>query len=482
MAASKEDLALFADDAPPAPAVPAAPRATDDDLAMFMDRVTAEPPKGRDPRRAAAGMSPGPKDIVDEGEGPEYDVSKRTIGGQIPGLTRNAIPGSTAARTQDVMEGDPLAQTVVTSTLLGPVGNAATGAAKPLLGALTKPIVGAAEGGAASKMTGGDFLPGAAVGLGVGALSALARGATPAAARARQAERLEKDISKGVKGSAANKEARDAIRYHGAEKIGDIGEEIPSVGKALKTQAHANPGAAQKAVDKALDKITDANDAAYAAMQRQHGGIPLQPVAERMAGMEERLNQMGYGVEADAVKRIRTDWLKRYAGDPNVGLADVKLTMQQVRNIRNDMRQIADPTKTMDANTKRSAVNRVANLLNKEIEDIAGQTRGVDVEKLRRANRQISTLIDVRDTLEERALKLSDRDVGLGKRLKEAPGKAAARLGREVDYQLGRVPIGGATPGPAARVPVAPLFVTPEQRKRQEQPFSLRLADALGVQ
>ena len=482
MAASKEDLDMFADAEPAAPAAPSAPRATDDDLAMFMDRVT-EPHRMNQPR-----------EYTDEQLGidtkPEPHLGLREFLG-IPSL-RSMFPSGAetwqkinAEReaaglppAKDPMEGDPIAQGVVTSTALGPVGGAVARGLKPVLGVATAPVVGAAEGAAASKMTGGDALPGALLGAGLGALGAAVRASTPAAAKARGTARLEKDIHSGVPGSAAGKEARDTIRAHGTEKIGEIGEEIPSVGKALKTQAHTNPAAAQKAVDKALAKVNDANDAAYAAMQRQHGGMPLQPLAERAAALEARLNEMGLGVEADAVNRIRTDWLKRYAGDPNKGLADVKLTMQQVRNMRNDLRKVADPTKTMDANTKRSAANRVANIMNKEIEDVAEQTRGVDVESLRMRNRQIATLTDVADTLEERALKMEDSQAGLMTRVKRLPGRAAARAGREFDYQLGRLPDVAA---PQGRVPVSPLVQTQEQRRRNEN-FQLRLADALGVQ
>lgn len=361
---------------------------------------------------------------------------------QVPDIGTNmdaAYGGPLPARPLTELEGDPIAQMVATSAVLGPIGRVVAPVLKPVLGRLTTPVVAGAEGAAASKSMGGSAAEGGALGFLLGSLGTIARGATPAAAAARAEARLPKDITAG-----ATKRAKNAVKFANERGegggIAQVADELPEVGKALKTQAKTNPGAAHETTAKAVDELTDANSADFAAIQRQHGGVPLQPIAERLAGLEERLNAQGKGVSADAVNRVRTDLLKRYGSGPE-GLETAKLTAQQIRNIRNDMGTVADPARSIKPNTKREALAQVYGILNKEIEDVAAQTRGVKVDKLRARNRQISTLIPVRDALAERAEKLADREVpGLTTRLKEGAKNARARAGREIDYQLSRLP------------------------------------------
>lgn len=373
-----------------------------------------------------------------------------------PEVPTDLTPGM-HTRPADPMEADPIAQGVATSAVLGPVGKVVGAAVKPVLGAATAPAIGAAEGAAASKSMGGSALAGAALGGVFGAIGGAAKGLTPEAAGARGVARLEKDITKGVPGSKATARLTNDVKFQGADKIADVAKDLPRVDKALRTQARSNPGAAHAVVDETVTHLTDKNSADFAAMQRQHGGVPLQPMAERLAALQERLNQQGRGVEADAVNRVTTDLLRRY-GSGEAGLAEAKLTMSQIRNIRNDMGTVADPARNIKPNTRRQALSKVYAILNKEIEDVAANTRGVDVEALAARNRQISTLIPIRDTLAERAAKLADKDApGLIQRAKQAPGRAVDRLKREADYAISRIPVRGELAGPElpASVPVA---------------------------
>jgi gas vesicle protein len=425
---------------------------------------------------------PGPRPVTDADLGIESPIdygrnilgSQRTAPGpyQVDGGLR--VNGHT--RPSDPMEVDPIAQAVVTSTVLGPLGRMATGALPRVLA----PAVSALEGGAASKSMGGDFLPGFGLGGALGAAGLIARQMAPSAAAARAEARLTPDINRGAsKAVSASKKLANDVKFQGNEDIAQVADELPEVGKALKTQAKTNPKAAHKVTTAVLDDLSDAQDADYAKIQRQHGGVDLQPIAERLAALEERLNKQGFGDKADAVKRVRTDWLKRYAGDPSTGLADTKLSAQQVRNMRNKLWRTADPTREMDPGDRRAAAADIARILNKEIEDVAADTRGVDLGKFRARNRQISTLIPVQKALADRVEKLADQEV----KLKDIPGlafKAAKKTGqaavRRVDYGLSRIPIGGElAPG---RLPVAvPVSAA---RFGQDQDFARKVTDGMG--
>lgn len=399
---------------------------------------------------------------------------QRTAPGPYPVDGGVRVNGHT--RPLDPMEADPLAQTVATTTVLGPAGRVISGA----LPRYMSPLVAAGEGGAASASMGGDFGSGFALGGALGTIGAVARKASPAAAAARGEARLTTDITRGAsKPVSASKKLANDVKFQGNKEIAQVADELPDVGQALKTQAKTNPKAAHKVTTDALDALTDAQDADYARIQRQHGGVDLHPIAERLAALEDRLNKQGFGAKADAVARVRTDWLKRYAGDPNVGLADVKLTAQQVRNMRNKLWRTADPTREMDPGDRRAAAADIARILNKEIEDVAADTRGVDLEKFKTRNRQISTLIPVQKALADRVEKLADQEL----KLKDIPGlafKAAKKAGqstvRRVDYGLSRIPIRGELA--PSQLPVAvPVSIS---KFGQDQDLARKVTDGMA--
>jgi len=168
-------------------------------------------------------------------------------------------------------------------------------------------------------------------------------------------------------------------------------------------------------------------------------------------------------VAADAVNRVRTDLLKRYGADPE-GLATAKLSAQQIRNIRNDMGTVADPARTIKPNTRRQALQQIYSVLNKEIDDVAAETRGVNLKDFKARNRQISTLIPVRDSLLARAE--AEADFGIMKRAKAAPGNAVRRAIREVAYDVSEAPpVPGAVAGALSRPggEPAPTRLAPSQ-------------------
>lgn len=471
----------------------------------------------------------------------------------------------------DQFEVDPVAQMVVA----GRAGRLAGEAVAPIasraaatgrLGAAAARVgVPAVEGAVASKTLGGDLASGAAIGAAIPLIGGVFRAA-------RGGRNLTKDITRGT--TKAGKRLTDDVKFkagEGGSELTEVLAESPVARRAVVVKAKTAPAEAAKDITKVIDEATGANDAAYAAIQRQHGGVPLQPIVQRLEGLEGRLNRQGFGVEADAVGRVRADLLKRYgrdlpdaaateaeqaaivaaenrlaslrertaaasakaeelrssgtterslfeearkidapqgreptlleqaraldapvsrraaadAGRAEVSAAraterasadaareslaaadaeanrlarmtskaerdfnrlttskkdpvDVRLSAQQVRNIRNDMGTVADPARTIKPNTRRKALVRIYGVLNKEIDDVAANTRGVNLSEFKARNRRISTLIPVRDALRARAE--SEADLGFMARMKAKPGKAIGRAIREADYAGSELP------------------------------------------
>jgi hypothetical protein len=338
------------------------------------------------------------------------------------------VGGAPAVWTNNPEEaGDVMVQT-------GLLGHGAGTVASTALRAFGAPAAvqaigaGAASGAAATGTAGGDPLLGAVLGGAFPAAAGAARGLARVAGRPNPV----RDIGQGA--TKAPKRLREDVKFKAEQgNLAEVMGELPAARKAILTDARTNPGKAATTIDKVVSEATDGNSADFAAIQRQQGGVPLDPITARLEGLEGRLNQQGRGVAADAVGRIRADLIKRYGAEPGA-----KLSAQQIRNMRNDMGSVADPARTIKPNTKRQALAKVHEIFNKEIEDVAAETRGVDVEAMRKRNRQISTLIPVRDALRARAE--SESELSLGRRLKNVPGNAFRRGVRELDYALRDVP------------------------------------------
>lgn len=389
-------------------------------------------------------------------EGPLLEQKTDSLQSKVMPIV-DTVPGTEGKNFSDIqaplpqrapteMEGDPLAQMVVTGAVLGPIGRAAGTALKPVLGRATAPVIGAGEGAAASKSMGSSAAAGALLGAGFGALGAAGRAMNPVAAAERIQGRLPSDVTTGV--TKAGKRISDTVKSkagEGGANLSRVASEVPVAGKALKTKAKTDPGGAAKAVGTELDDLTSQNDAVYEAIQQQHGGAPVKTLTDKAANLWVKLTQEGRGVSADAVKRFHDDLIHRYG-------PDATLTAEQLRNIRNDIGETAFPTPGVKPNTRKYAENKLYKVFNETIEEVAGKTQGVDVPALKARNNQIATLIPAHKALVERAGKLADRDVSFVQRAKELPGRAMDRAGREIDYrlsQLPQVPLSGTGPPPS---------------------------------
>jgi hypothetical protein len=299
---------------------------------------------------------------------------------------------------------------------------------------------GAASGAAATGVLGGDPLTGAALGGAFGAfpgvVNKLAGGSNRAVA----------DVTKGIgRKSKLKQDVKFAAREGG---ITDVMAELPDARRAITVKANTNPGGAAKDVGAVVSRLDDLTDADMAAIQRQHGGVPLKPIVDRLESLEKRLNLQKKGAAADTVGRIREDLLKpkRHGLDGEAltpeQLDALKISADGIREIRNTAWRAADPARTVGPKHRREANAKIAGILNKEIEDIAADTRGVNVDALRTRNRQVSKLIPVRDALLDRAEAEAERKFMT--KAKQLPGKAFRRTARELDDALtesGGVPV-----------------------------------------
>jgi hypothetical protein len=413
---------------------------------------------GPSARRAAAGMSPGPREYTDEQLGIANTPERGTA---MPvGTSRNPQTGQTMAMPMFPSPQDPggapevwtnnpeeAGDTMVQAGLLGAGAGRVAGPvlSKLFPAPLARVGAAAAEGGTASKASGGDFTSGAALGGGLAAMGPLARFAAGG-------RNVVKDVTKGA--TKAPSRIANEVKFKAEDgNLNEVLSELPQARRAVMTKARTNPAAASEKLGGAIDDLVAQNDEAFAAIQNQHGGVPLSRVTERFGQLEAELNQQGRGVAADAAGRLRDDLTKRYGREPDVirrrlGLPDPDpmLTAQQIRNIRNDMGTIIDPSRAIAGNTKRQALGKLYAALNEEIEAIAAKTEGVDVGAFKARNNQISTLIPVQKSLKARAE--SQADLGLLQRAKNVPGNMFRRGARELDYMFGDLSL----PPPAVSV------------------------------
>lgn len=451
---------------------PAAAPAGGFDPDAYLASKKAPVDMGPEARRARAGMGAGPRELDDVQAGTSggsltakprtFEVAGRPFGvftaehapdpagpaGEDYTAVRERHPGSgfgvlgafgpakslTVSQGNPNEMGDPGAQMLTATALgMGTGGGArALGTAAGVPAKLVAPAVSALEGGTVNASLGGDFDTGAALGLVPLAARAAGRAASGAnAGRTMTARGTVKEITKGE--TKAPKGMIDDVKS-AAEggRLTEVLAETPAARRAVTVKAHTNPGGAAADIDKVLDAARNANDEVYAAIQRQHRGIPLQPILDRLGNEAEKLSLQGHGIPARALRRVRAFWEKEFGqGDPNRLLG-----AQQLRNMRNDLSDVIDPAKALEKNTKQHADLKVRDLLNREIEDVASNTSGVDVEALRANNRRISTLIPVRDALLERAESQADAPF----KLKSVPGKVIGRARREAQALVEDIP------------------------------------------
>lgn len=329
-------------------------------------------------------------------------------------------------RPMDPMEADPMAQSAALAALLGPLGRTVYGVLAPRIGALPAGAgIGSIEGALGAASSGGDVGTGAKFGGLFGAAGAMG-GKPSQTAVARNNEQVVKDINKGATKATAKQTGDVKFR---SDDLGEVMSELPETREALVTKARTNPKASGDAVTVEVGNLTKQNDAVFDAIQAQHGGVDFDGIANRLHRLEGQFNKQGRGVAADAVARVREDWTKRYGSE-----FGSKLTAEQIRNIRNDLGDIAFPGGGKRPKGARRAEGAIYDELNAAIEEVAAATEGVDVDAFRARNRQISTLLPVQKALGSRASSAADRELSTWQKVKEGAGNTRTRMNRSLRF------------------------------------------------
>jgi hypothetical protein len=336
------------------------------------------------------------------------------------GTAKTLPPGFVPER--GLIREDP-AMDVATTIAGAGAGKVAGGLMGKLSPHIAKIIEPAVAGATTSALQGGDrgtnakaALIGAAFGVPGAALS-LVRGA-PAAV----AERLPTQITGGLKTKAAKKVVAGGL-------TDDVLEAHPQLKKVLATAPDV--GTKFNATSSTLGKLTNANDAVYDAIQAQHQGVPLEPIAKHIQAVAERAHAEGNEVLEDAAQSAIEN-LQRY-GDVTDKRGMVA-TATQVRGVRNNLaRRVQAMSPTLTPTDAQAAADEIRRAISDGIEDIAGKTKGVDVAGLRERNRQIAALMPLQRSLREQALNeklLPPHD--LLSDFIEHPSKKIAGLVREI--------------------------------------------------
>ena len=339
-------------------------------------------------------------------------------------------------RPMDPMEADPMAQSVALGMVLGPLGRAAANTLAPSIGAIPAgAATGAAEAYLGAKSTGAPAGEATAFGGLFGGIGGAASGRPSAKAAAANDAQMVKDVKRGA--TKAPKAMADDVDFR-ADQLIDSSKDSPELRKSLVTQARSNPAAAERATQGSLDLDVAANDRVFDAIEQHHGPVPLNVVTDRLAGLEARLYQEGHTVAQEATGRILDRLNRQYGGN-----AGSTLTAEQLRNIRNDLGDIAFPGVAKEArpNAARGALGDVYNEFNGAIEDIASTVPGVDVDALRASNRRISSLMPAQKALGERVSLEADRELGMFGTAKDKLKKGATGINRRLRY--GREQTGG---------------------------------------
>ena len=211
--------------------------------------------------------------------------------------------------------------------------------------------------------------------------------------------------------------------------IEDVLDQHPELKRVLATSGDV--GTKFNATASTLNKLSSANDTVYDAIQAQHQGIPLDSISKRIDAVAQKAHTEGDEVLEKAAESAKEN-LQRY-GD----VADKRgpiASATQVRGVRNNLaRKVQALNPTLGPTEAQAAADEIRKAINEGIEDIAGQTKGVDVAALRQRNKQIAQLLPMQRTLREQAIaaKLLPAHDPLAD-LIEHPSKTVAGLARAI--------------------------------------------------
>lgn len=281
-----------------------------------------------------------------------------------------------------------------------------------------------------------------------GATSKLVRGSPT-----RVDERLVSNISRGPAGGAAKDKLYKNVVAKAGEEFEDLNEVLsrnPGVKASLVLNAANNPAKSAKIVTRVIDRV----DGELSPMYRQidAGPAPMSVVGlqNRLIELEQRLAGQGNTGMADVVEKFQGHLAKRF-GDGDAIREGTKLTASSLRALKGEVGEIAfaDPSNTP---FRTRAKQLIYGAINETIEDAAGQTPGVSVERMRLLNKDASTLIAVRDALADRGTKAAAGRTSLFQNLLGAGSIAAGGAAGGIEGAIGGALLAG---GMKAAQPVA---------------------------
>jgi hypothetical protein len=288
-----------------------------------------------------------------------------------------------------------------------------------------------------------DTAEGSAVGgVTAGLLGKLVRGAPE-----RVDQRVIKSINVGDDTNSKISTARKVMAKAGEEgsDLLDILDTNPTMKKMLATKAASNPRAAEKFVAKRLEHLNGQTPAIYDAIDSKAGGVDLSTIDDRLAKAGSGFVGEGKALMAGAIEKARANLAKLYGSDTDAGRQLLSGTMLPSRAVRNYANEVGEVAFAGDPTASPKAIARGKQALYREIVDAiadTGEKAGVDVGKLKALNKEISTLIPIRQALTERAVQKEAGRSSLAETIKKA---AVPALGGMVG-----VSGGGASGGLAA--------------------------------
>jgi hypothetical protein len=365
---------------------------------------------------------------TDQAAAPEFRQLGNLVGGVAPGATSGiANLGSRAARAlgPEIVRGGAAA--------------AGLGAARGIAGyELAAPVTaGLSANAEADRMGAARAAATDPLGVGLGALG----GAAGATAESRVKNRIVKDVPHGE----ATAKLSTAKKF--AARIGEDGEHLDSLldrdqalEKTLALDANPRPAKVAKIAQQRIERISGETEPMYQTI----GDVDISAIDQRFAKLQDEAKAAGNVERLGPIKRARAALAENYGTDGAVPPG----TMLPARSVRNFANGIGEAAFSGDAaapaKTRVRAQRDLYTAVTGVIEDAAQKAPGVDLGKLKQANRDMSILIPMRDALKERGAKEAVGRTSLYSLLKgnvkgtvTGEGKnAGAGIARRVDYHL----------------------------------------------
>jgi hypothetical protein len=268
-----------------------------------------------------------------------------------------------------------------------------------------------------------------------------AGGAAAAGAEGRVKNRIVKDVPHGEATAKLSTAKKFAARIgEDGEHLDSLLERDPALEKTMALDANPRPGKAHQAAQLRIERISKQTEPVYQAI----GDVDISAIDRRFATLEQEAKAAGNIERLGPIKRARAALAENYGSD---GIVDLGTTLpaRSVRNFANGIGEAAfsgDPMAT--PKTRVRAQQDLYRAVTGVIEEAAAKAPGVDLGKLKQANRDMSILIPMRDALKERAGKETVGRTSLYSLLKgnvkgtiTGEGRnAGAGIARRVDYNL----------------------------------------------